>query len=425
MQRRGLMWVVGVLVLTGTAAAVPPTSPIGLLAGPQAAVQDLNRAASAPIGPLAKLLTTKVVLKETSKSLKTFAKEKSSRSFADELKALSKESKRFEKKLFQRLQEVGLRDQEDAVVTAYQQSADRARAELVGALSLGRAQIAIGAKDPSKALDKAEKALAKAAASETFSGEFKAYGKALKGVANEVTQLAGFGTGLENTWVLSDLTVAEPGQGVDMDGDGQPDNSLGAIQAALEAAEAIDADLDDILDSLLFGEEVVLFQFWGFDGYDTDTTVFGGIGTGTDTDGNPNDNFFGDETFDVSDSFATDGHPVVRVPTSFGPGGTYEFRPSGSALSFAGIEIPANSPVVLAGTADEDFNDGNIGFAIPVDALLTVVQASPDWPQDAFTAGIATALLTSFADIDLDGDGTNDAFSASLAFESVSAIPVQ
>ena len=110
-----------------------------------------------------------------------------------------------------------------------------------------------------------------------------------------------------------------------------------------------------------------------------------------------------------------DGHPVLRTVTQCATGAAYTFLASGDGISIAGFEVPSSVPFGIAGTASALSNDGVIGFALPTDQVVALIEASLD------TGGLNASIIAAIrnlSDIDTDGDRIPDALSFALAFEA-------
>ena len=240
---------------------------------------------------------------------------------------------------------------------------------------------------------------------------------AMKAAAKAATGYTAYDGGCEYTWVMSSLALAPAGAGVDLNGDRRPDNALGDLLAALSGlgGGGIDPDFGAALQS---SSNVFLLQMWGVQKFQADPVVFVGLLGGADTDMDTSDNFNGSEDFEVvGGALGADGNAALRGATSLKRGGNYQFKLTGQSLALVGIAIPANGTVAIEGTATADLNSGVIGATLPTQALLdlfaNVGVTIPPLFLPAFEA---------FADLDLDEDGVNDAYSAAFTFRAVPAV---
>lgn len=213
------------------------------------------------------------------------------------------------------------------------------------------------------------------------------------------------------TWVISSMQNATSNAALDLDGDKTGDNALGQLATAL-AGIGVQVDLNTVLlGAVQTSSQVVVIELWNVQKFQSDSLIFGGILAGTDTDADTSDNFNGSEVFAVDPAaVAADGNARVRAASSI-KNGQYEFRLKGQAVSIAGVPLPANAVVAVRGTATALTNSGTIGMTIPTATLLQLLDDAGITIPTAFQA-----TFLAYADIDLDGNGTKDAFSANFTF---------
>jgi hypothetical protein len=336
------------------------------------------------------------------------------------VKAATRLGKILEKKLED---EAGLLSLLDGAVDAYRKDLEAARDALAAELAK---PLAKGRKGLERTLTKANKALGDGKVAPTRAKELRKLAKAAKLLLDYIGQDGGNGgggrepppdvTGETATWVISDVAVPPASEGLDLDGDGTPDNVLGGLG---DITALIDPDLDinqTIADRLTEGDSVLLVQMWGIDDWSDDPLVLSGLMNGLDTDGIPGDNFSGTEVFDVTGSVDENGYPLLYTAASLSSGGQYEVEYSGAALEVAGFVLPAGTPVKVKGTAEPSSNSGTIGFGIPMSLVFQLIE------ELGFEINIVIEiLLNSAADLDVDGDGTNESMSGALVFDSVPA----
>ncbi len=213
------------------------------------------------------------------------------------------------------------------------------------------------------------------------------------------------------TWVISSMQNATSNAALDLDGDKTGDNALGQLASAL-AGIGVQVDLNAVLlGAVQTSSQVVVIELWNVQKFQSDSLIFGGVLAGMDTDADTSDNFNGSEVFSVdAASVAADGNARVRAASSI-KNGQYEFRLKGQAVSIAGIPLPANAVVAVRGTATALTNSGTIGMTIPTQTLLELLDDAGITIPTVFQA-----TFLAYADIDLDGNGSKDAFSANFTF---------
>jgi len=392
-----------ILALAGPAFAVGVTGHLD-------DVRDEMEARRAELAGQVRDKATKKAMKRFEKGLRLLGKSKIEKSYRHEMKFAAKIAKIAEKKL---PGETTLMALLEAARDAYRSDLTQARetlAQLAAVPGLGKKPRKKRAKD----LKKADRAFAKADAADRLSKELKKLSKA----ARRLDELIGQdpGAGLDAAWVVSALQAAPAGQGLDLDGDGTKDNVIGGLGSLLAQIDP-SLDIATILEEQLANSPtVVLIRMWGVDSWAGDPLVHAGLANGVDLDGDPSDNFSGSETFDASAGTAADGYPLLRTVTSLSSAGGYSVAYTGSTLDIAGVTIDANALVRVEGTATPAANDGVIGFAIPVDTVLQLIE------DEGFTIPPLVQAFLPPADIDADGDGTVESWSGALLFESVPAL---
>lgn len=207
--------------------------------------------------------------------------------------------------------------------------------------------------------------------------------------------------------VLSDARLLPSGQGVDIDGDGTPDNALGGIAGQLNGL----GGGGGITDAIAGGDTFVIFQTWGV--RDADTAVRVGLIQGEDSDTNPDDNFTTKETYLVADGIGSDGQASLGTDATLDASGAYRAEIEGFPLDLGFIQIPVSSPWVIEATVTEGKHEGRIGTAIAVQEIIDLINDNG--------LGFVLAFFDprDFADVDLDDDGTDESISLVLGFEAV------
>jgi hypothetical protein len=196
--------------------------------------------------------------------------------------------------------------------------------------------------------------------------------------------------------VVTALSVGSSSDGVDLDGDGRTDNSLSF------AASLLDSSLADTVNR----RDVLLLQFWD---WCADGAFAGGILSANDPDGDLTDNASGSEVFTVTSDVDADNH---TVDAGFGvySRGDYTLEVPTLTIDLDGYSITSAGSVYFVGTASDTDNTGTMGFAVALADVVAIAEAN----------GFSADLVTGFADLDLDGDGENDALSMALNYEAVS-----
>lgn len=325
-------------------------------------------------------------------------KESASLSLAKEIVAVSKGAAITEKKL---PGETDLLAALDSAIVDYRDGLRAARSGLSAAAAKGP--------NYTKLLKKTDKALLKSSVAKSRAAQLLQLAKVAKFTDGfEVT-------GGEATWVVGSLTLAPGGQGVDLNGDGHPDNAIGAARATIESfGNGLDIDAA-LADALAQAGGVMVLQMWGVDDFDTDPRVFAAALRGLDLDADPGDNLSGSEVFDVTDSVdPADGYGTVRALTALTGGGAFVASYGGGDFAFGDFMLEGGNRLVVEGVAAPGSNTGYLGFAIPLTEVRTLLEANGVTITPLINFGLAA-----LADIDLDGNGSNDAMSISLAYDAV------
>ncbi len=227
-----------------------------------------------------------------------------------------------------------------------------------------------------------------------------------------------FGDDLNATFVVSAVGLSE--SGVDLDQDGDSDNSLSAILAAADQL-GLDLDVNMLFDELVSTNPVVtLLQIWRLDSFTDDPFIQIGVVPGLDTDGDTGDNASGTEEFVVLPALlGDDGFPLARAAGTLESGG-FSVAVDSTDLDLGGVELPVTTLIRLAGSLTEAGAEGQIGVAVPVEVLTALLAAAAEAEvADLPPLGPILALA---ADVDTDGDGDNDALALVLDFEAAPAV---
>jgi hypothetical protein len=403
------------LLLFGASAfAATDVPPLGVTEGPLAATRLLNEAAAAAVSGQKRGLRPPGVVRQTGFAIANFEKDRFTSSFLGELRVLSVEGRRYQRRLAGRLEGLGFGTEKSALDLAYSLAAIEARLRIETALGVAERGLESPSKarrvSPARRVAKARRMLALANKTAPLAARYSRLRRAALLLRGALVDLSDPVSGQSQTWVVSDLSVAGAGQGADLTGDGNPNNALGGALALVP-----DVDLDAAFAEALAGDSLPIIQMFGFESFDTDPLVWAGLLTGIDRDGDPTDNFSGSESFDASESLdSRDGYAILRAATGFGPGATYRVVASGDGFDLAGFELASQSLIAIEGTAGPDSNVGFIGLGIPTDVVVDLIG------EQVALNPFLVAAIRALADVDVDGNGTKDAISLSLAFDSVS-----
>lgn len=199
-------------------------------------------------------------------------------------------------------------------------------------------------------------------------------------------------------YVVDTIAVGTEDEGFDLDGDGDVDNSVSAAKALL------DPELEDYVTNFA---EVTVLQMWFLQDWCNDDVAIGII-NGLDEDDDRTDNHSGTEAFDSSGSVDGEGHSIYD-----GIGVIADSVVSGNiadvTLNFGFVSLASVTPVYVEGTVSESEWSGVVGAAADVDDLGVYLESQ----------GLAPELATVLADLDMDGDGENDAVSAGFETHAV------
>lgn len=369
-------------------------------------VAPLEAAAEAAQGAV---LADAKASKAAAQVVKLLAKETNDRSLADELKSVAAAARIAESKL---ASQTALVAAFDAAAPGYRDDLESTRTALE--LAAGSSSL------PSKLRKKYVKAAAKFRKALPPAAPGKVATPVADGYAR-MAKAAAFGKGFTpydagqtHDWVIASVALAGTGKGVDLTGDGEPDNGLLSLQR-LAALVGIDVPVDATFNQLLTqGGTFALIEIWFAEGLANDPFVLAGAFSATDGDADMLNDFSGTGTFaPVAETLGTDGHPAARVATSLAKDGAYRIDFSGQAVSLAGLALPEGGRAIVEGFATAATNEGFLGFAIPLTTIGEMLAAQE--------ITIAPQQLALVADVDTDGDSVKDAISASFAFTCVAA----
>ena len=173
------------------------------------------------------------------------------------------------------------------------------------------------------------------------------------------------------------------------------------------------------------GELLLLLDFHRLDHLVDDDYVNLDIFLGRDSDGRRRNNFNGEEDFFIScNSLNDDGTAEsqfigakVTGGRLEGEGGQFRFL-----VSFSDIEVLLRDAKITGSISDDGtmISEGMLGGAVTFAELEEVVRNDPEIGPSF--AEVMLNFLRAKLDIDLDGDGTKDALSASFSFSAVNAV---
>jgi hypothetical protein len=199
------------------------------------------------------------------------------------------------------------------------------------------------------------------------------------------------------TWdhAVDVMAVARARDGLDLDGDGEGDNALGAF--ALVINPLLEATLDGATGALILQVQA--------DDLSAATSGALSMFPGSPGEGG---------AWSVSAALV-DADGVARVSTEVElAAGAYSGAWLDQSITFGERTLQTATPVLVQATATATSHDGVLGFGVSVDALTAFLSASGN--EDLATS------LAAVADLDTDADGTNDAVSAAFTFEASACV---
>ena len=224
------------------------------------------------------------------------------------------------------------------------------------------------------------------------------------------------GSGTARWYVFDSIAVARTSpeataHALDLDGDGEVDNKLGGLFAALDVQSSY--SLGSRTASAVTTGRLIELQSIDASDFDDSEVAAVGLARGADLDGDPDDNFSGSESFEVVPVAGAGGLLYGAIE-----GGELAAGPGRAAIQLAfDREVPvlAFSPLstrVRCQVADSGLADGVIGFGIAEDrvvdtvlpALAAGLNATVDRQcQPSCPAGSEGEAFLSFFDDDGDG----------------------
>lgn len=230
---------------------------------------------------------------------------------------------------------------------------------------------------------------------------------------------------LEPEYILSDIEFLPSDEGFDLDGDGAPNNALASIFEDPQIGPILGGDPNEyIARSIQRSELLLLLDFYDFNDFQTDDSVNIDIFLGHDFDDNQDNNFDGTEFSITCSSLTEDNQPesqffnaTIQAGQLEGEDGQFRFL-----VSFSNTEVLLQG-ARITGTFDPEgqyLTGGMLGGAVTIEDLEEVVYNDPEIGSGF--AQVMMAFLNAQLDTDIDGDGENDALSASFRFEALPAI---
>ncbi|GDX80483.1 hypothetical protein LBMAG42_22940 [Deltaproteobacteria bacterium] len=202
-------------------------------------------------------------------------------------------------------------------------------------------------------------------------------------------------------YVITAYTVANRGEGFDLDGDGAVDNAVWPLGAVLDPL---------IAGQIATAQHVAIEQLSGVNDFSTDDAVRVGVVTAADPDGDGTNNASGTESFAGGAAVDVEGAVLVTTETAL-EGGAYTVSLATGSLPVGSYELEFATGLWIAAAPRAVGETGLIGFGVSVDALTIALEA------EGTDAGIISTLVA-LADLDLDSDGEPDAVSMAFAFEA-------
>ncbi len=204
------------------------------------------------------------------------------------------------------------------------------------------------------------------------------------------------------TLIFSDITILPDGEGMDITGDGQPDNQLGVI------APLSNPTIVSVIEN---GTGIFLLDFTGWENApadDDDMSVTFYLGVDADSPPDPTDNTSGSDSFLVVDrQLDVDCNPLTRVPGSAAGGiaraesGVWNFLIEGiGTLTFDHVHLD------LAFDEELQHYSGQFGTGWTVCSLAHV--EGPLFAGGNLLEAVVNDLHLPHPDLDFDGDGLEE-----------------
>lgn len=200
--------------------------------------------------------------------------------------------------------------------------------------------------------------------------------------------------------VMNDIGLLPSDEGLDLNGDGSPDNALGLLSNLLPSGNAGGF--------LAQAEEQLILQTWWNRGAEAQAAV--AVVRGSDRDGGLADGWEG-LTFVVEGQLLPNGRAEVSAVVSPDEAGRYEADLPASPIDLGFIQLPTALPWRVEAQSSEDRHEGVLGTGVAVTELQRILAANQ--------LGFLNGQVAQLADLDLDDDGTPDAISLAVSFSAV------
>lgn len=203
-----------------------------------------------------------------------------------------------------------------------------------------------------------------------------------------------------HTYVFDELALLPEGDGIDITGDGQPDNVLGKM------APIANSFLQGTLDN---SAAIFLLDFTEWDGASADDPQVGVtfyLGVDADSPPDPSDDYGGAGEFLVVDrAFDVECRPIGKVEdgriedgVGIASGSTWRFLvPGVGTVEYEQVQLTA------------DFEPANDGLDARLGAAWTICNlwriSGPIFAGGTMLGGVVNNFQEPVADLDLDGDG--------------------
>lgn len=203
-------------------------------------------------------------------------------------------------------------------------------------------------------------------------------------------------------YVVISYTVADRGEGFDVDNDGEVDNAIWPVGSVLDP---------QVADAIAVAQHVVIQQVNGIDDWTDDDDVSVGVLTAEDPDGDGTNNASGTEVYAGGIQVDTGGNILVSTPTSL-VGGAFSTSVATGPLTVGAYVLELATGLFVDANINETSETGLLGFGISLEKLEVALTAE-GVSEDVLN------VLEGLADLDLEGDdGVNDAISMAFHFEA-------
>lgn len=232
---------------------------------------------------------------------------------------------------------------------------------------------------------------------------------------------------LDPEFVMNEIQLLPSVEGFDLTGDGIVNNGLSLLFEDEVVGSVLGGDPNEyIARTVRRGELLLLLDFIQLHDLVDDTSFSIDIFLGRDTDSRRRNNFNGEQDFYVTCSSLNEEREAgsrfsnVRLSEGEISGERGQFR---FLISFAGDTEVVLQQAKISGQFSEDgelITEGLLGGAVSFAELEEVVRNDPEIGPGF--AQVTLNFLSSKLDVDLDGDGSVDALSASFKFTVVRGV---